>query len=318
MNPIEIIVKLAAGTKQSIQNSLNAMSGLHANVNIKLNQADAKKNIKTTLNALGNVDVKVNGKLNKTATLKSIKQDMKTLTNIKVNVKGTLDKQATRKQLKAEMQDVAADIKLPPSTSKAAQHIASASAKAPQIESSFLGGIKDKLNVVFGIDGLVRRFGRLVGDTVRKLKAIDTQMTEISKTANLTKREMMELGETSFDSANKFGRGVDAYLKSANSFAQAGKKNVAELSELSLMAQSAGNMDATLSDEYLLATDAAYGFGGSVKALTQVLDGQNQVTNRNAVDMSNIAEAVKINGVIFSLVGGFLGGLLAQRMNIMK
>ena len=29
-----------------------------------------------------------------------------------------------------------------------------------------------------------------------------------------------------------------------------------------------------------------------------------------------IAEAVKIYGVIFSLVGGFLGGLLAQRMNI--
>ncbi len=26
----------------------------------------------------------------------------------------------------------------------------------------------------------------------------------------------------------------------------------------------------------------------------------------------------KVNGVIFSLVGGFLGGLLAQRMNIMK
>lgn len=31
-----------------------------------------------------------------------------------------------------------------------------------------------------------------------------------------------------------------------------------------------------------------------------------------------IAEAVKIYGVIFSLVGGFLGGLLAQRFNIMK
>src|SRR3990167_2710032 len=31
-----------------------------------------------------------------------------------------------------------------------------------------------------------------------------------------------------------------------------------------------------------------------------------------------IAEAVKVYGVIFSLVGGFLGGLLAQRMNIMR
>lgn len=31
-----------------------------------------------------------------------------------------------------------------------------------------------------------------------------------------------------------------------------------------------------------------------------------------------IAEAVKIYGVVFSLVGGFLGGLLAQRINIMK
>jgi MFS transporter, PAT family, beta-lactamase induction signal transducer AmpG len=31
-----------------------------------------------------------------------------------------------------------------------------------------------------------------------------------------------------------------------------------------------------------------------------------------------IAEAVKVYGVIFSLLGGFLGGLLAQRLNIMK
>lgn len=31
-----------------------------------------------------------------------------------------------------------------------------------------------------------------------------------------------------------------------------------------------------------------------------------------------IAEAVKIYGVVFSLMGGFLGGLLAQKMNIMK
>lgn len=31
-----------------------------------------------------------------------------------------------------------------------------------------------------------------------------------------------------------------------------------------------------------------------------------------------IAEAVKVYGVIFSLIGGFLGGLLAQKMNIMK
>lgn len=31
-----------------------------------------------------------------------------------------------------------------------------------------------------------------------------------------------------------------------------------------------------------------------------------------------IAEAVKVYGVIFSLIGGFLGGLLAQRFNIMK
>ena len=31
-----------------------------------------------------------------------------------------------------------------------------------------------------------------------------------------------------------------------------------------------------------------------------------------------IAEAVKVYGVLFSLLGGFLGGLLAQRMNIMK
>jgi TP901 family phage tail tape measure protein len=68
------------------------------------------------------------------------------------------------------------------------------------------------------------------------------------------------------------------------------------LAELSILAQSAGDMTADLANSYIVATNAAYKLGNNVTQLNAILDGQNQITNRNQVSMSDLAEATKVAG----------------------
>lgn len=55
-------------------------------------------------------------------------------------------------------------------------------------------------------------------------------------------------------------------------------------------------MVAKLANQYLIATDKAYKFGGSVEKLTEVLDGSNFITNHNAVNMTELSESMSIVG----------------------
>ena len=78
-------------------------------------------------------------------------------------------------------------------------------------------------------------------------------------------------------------------------FYRAGKNNAEDLAELSTISQTAGDMTAELANEYIIATDAAYKFRSNVTKLSEVLDGQNQVTNKNAIKMEDLGGCHKIS-----------------------
>lgn len=133
-------------------------------------------------------------------------------------------------------------------------------------------------------------------EAFRELKEIDTILTEISKTSDRTEKSLENLGRTSVDTASKYGATISGYLKGVQEMSRAGfdDKQAEQLAELSVLAQSAGDMDADLANDYLIASDAAYGYAGNVEKLTNLLDGQNQITNRNAVSMEELANATKV------------------------
>lgn len=133
-------------------------------------------------------------------------------------------------------------------------------------------------------------------EAIRELKEIDSILTEISKTSDRTQDSLTKLGISAVDSANKYGATISGYLKGVQEMSRAGfnDKQAEQLAELSILAQSAGDMDADLSNDYLIASDAAYGYAGNVEKLTGLLDGQNQITNRNAVSMEELANATKV------------------------
>lgn len=134
-----------------------------------------------------------------------------------------------------------------------------------------------------------------IKNAITELKEVNSIMTEISKTADqLSKADLSKVENTSYKTASKYGKKASNYLTGIQEMYRAGYENAEDLAELSTLAQAAGDMQADLANDYLIATDAAYKLKGNTEALNEVLDGQNYITNRNALSMQDLAEATKI------------------------
>lgn len=139
--------------------------------------------------------------------------------------------------------------------------------------------------------GAVMNVWNSVRQGIDELKDLDAILTEISKTSDLTEKQLAKLGDTAFESASKYGKTASDYLTGVQEMYRAGFNNAEEMAELSVLAQSAGDMDTNVANDYLMATNAAYKYKGSVEALNKVLDSQNYITNNAAISMQDIADA---------------------------
>ena len=139
-------------------------------------------------------------------------------------------------------------------------------------------------------------------DAVSEIKNLDDILTEISKTSDLTEKELKQLGLESFDTASKYGRTASDYLSGVQSMSQSGFYGKAgeAMAEQSLLAQSAGDMTQEVADKYVIATNAAYKFNGEANKINAVLDGQNSISNRNSVALQDMATAMSEAGTVAS------------------
>lgn len=134
-------------------------------------------------------------------------------------------------------------------------------------------------------------------EAVTELKDIDTYLTEISKSNDkLSKNQLRTIGIDSFETASKYGKKATDYLSGVQEASRAGYENAESIAKLSVAAQGAGDMTADLANSYIIATDKAYDMNGSVTELTKTLDGANNITNHNAVNMTELAEGMKVVG----------------------
>lgn len=153
-----------------------------------------------------------------------------------------------------------------------------------------------KFSSWMSLTSLVSTFVMDIRNAITELKEIDTVLTEISKTSDRTTESLEKLGKTSFDTASKYGQKASDYLLGVQEMSRAGFGEIEseQMAELSTLAQSAGDMTAELANQYLIATNTAYKLEGSTEKLNRVLDGQNLITNKNALNLSELAEGTKI------------------------
>lgn len=158
-----------------------------------------------------------------------------------------------------------------------------------------------QIGTLFGVGAMaVRQFS----NSLKTLKGNSTILTEIAKTSEMSAKQIKEIGDNSFLIASKYGVRSNGYLEGVREMARSGYDSLSkELGELSVLAQSAGDMTADSANNYLLATDAAYKYKGSIEQLTAALDGANYISNRNSATLTDIADGVRVSASYASEAG---------------
>ena len=165
---------------------------------------------------------------------------------------------------------------------------------------SSISSMFTKIAAVSPIYAMVRAFQSALGT----MRAVNDELIAIQKVTGYTAQQMDALTESAYKLATQYGRSADEVLSAVTAFARAGYGEQAEsLAELSLLTQNVGDVSADAASKFLIAADAAWKLGGNEDALMRILDGLNEVTNRNAVDMDALTEAITVGGSVFAEAG---------------
>lgn len=142
-----------------------------------------------------------------------------------------------------------------------------------------------------------------VREAIGQLKELNSTLVEIDKTGNLSQTQLSDLANNSYDLASKWGALVKDYLSSSETFSQAGYSNLEEMADLSTIAQTAGQMTEKTATNFLIAADNAWQMKGNVEKLTSVLNNMNSVTNHNALQMTELANGIRVAGSMLANSG---------------
>lgn len=138
----------------------------------------------------------------------------------------------------------------------------------------------------------------------QEMKNVDTEMVNIRKVTGFSADEMERLEKIAYSLASKYGRTASEVLEGGTTFARAGYTDqIEQLSELSLLLQNVGDLQADDASKFIVATDKAYKLGGSYEDLMAIIDGLDNITNKNATDMQKMTDGMTIAGSVFAESG---------------
>ena len=333
---LRLTATLAKGTsKQQIKQTIRQLESQisHIKLQAKIDQKNLKSDIDKALQNISfkdlkDIDINVDGSKAKLKVQKALADVKKAAQNTPISVNVDLKKEKLNNQLttylsknskiresepllkeadklrekiagindRDSLRDVTDSFQLFKSECSATGY----QAKSTSDRIKSLVGNVTKVGSAFGVASMA------ISNYQKSLKTIKTNddiLTEISKTS--TKQELEELGNSAFDTASKFGKVSSDYLTAIEEMNRSGFYGEAgkALGELTLLTQAAGDVTAEVAQKYLLSTNAAYGYAGSVEKLTNVLDGQNYITNRHSVDMETMATATEKAGSMAANTG---------------
>lgn len=154
------------------------------------------------------------------------------------------------------------------------------------------------------ISGAVSAATRSFKDAIAAMKEVDAEMVSIQKVTGYTKEQMDRLSDSAYALASAYGRTAQEILSAETTFARAGYTDqIEDLAELAVLTQNVGDVNADTASKFLIAADAAWKLGGNEKELTEIIDGMNNVTNKNAVDMKALTEGLTVSASAFAEAG---------------
>lgn len=142
-------------------------------------------------------------------------------------------------------------------------------------------------------------------EALTTLKAVDTEMVNVQKVTDYSKAQMEALEETVYSLASAYGRTADEITSMYTTFARAGYLGgqLDSMTELGTLLANIGDISQDTASKFLLAVDAAWKLNGSESELMTVMDGLNEITNKNAVDMEALTSGITVAGSVFAEAG---------------
>lgn len=127
------------------------------------------------------------------------------------------------------------------------------------------------------------------------LKDVDKELAEIKKVTKMSSAELNKLGDSAYATASKYGASATSYLEHVAAFTRAGYRETAEgLAELALKTEIVGKTTSEVATKFLLSTDAAFKFHGSISQLSDVLDKASVIDSEYATELDRISEGFPI------------------------
>ena len=192
---------------------------------------------------------------------------------------------------------------VPQSIGKAAKTTEEA-AKSAKNFSLGIGSVVGNMIKIQAVNAAINGTVRAVKFAVNEMKAVDTEMVNIRKATGFSADEMDRLSKSAYSLATQYGRTASEVLQGGTTFARAGYTDqIEQLSELSLLLQNVGDLQADDAAKFIVATDKAYKLGGSYESLMAIIDGLDNITNRNATDMQKMTDGMTIAGSVFAESG---------------
>lgn len=142
-------------------------------------------------------------------------------------------------------------------------------------------------------------------EALTTLKAVDTEMVNVQKVTDYSNTQMKELEESAYALASAYGRTADEITAMYTTFARAGflGDQLDSMTELGTLLSNIGDISQDTASKFLLAVDAAWKLNGSESELMTVMDGLNEITNKNAVDMEALTSGITVAGSVFAEAG---------------
>jgi TP901 family phage tail tape measure protein len=157
-------------------------------------------------------------------------------------------------------------------------------------KSTMLGSLTSRL-----VYAALNKIKQAFSEALEEMKEVDAQLTTIKKVTDASDSYISKLSNQAYSTASKYGITASDYLESVATFSRAGyKEQSASLAEVATKTQLVGDVTSETANEFLIAMDAAYDLGGSVEALSTILDQANEIDNNYATSIEKLAEAMPI------------------------
>lgn len=269
---IEIKVTGAAGIENLTRQQLALATAQERRRIAEANLAAAQERTKQTANQLAAANTRLQQEVQRSTT------EQERQKTAEANLALQQEKTATATAKHATAEDLLA------------KSMNNGAAAAKSFGGTLLGSIKSR-----AISAAISLITRSVREAVSTMKEVDSELTTIQKVTGASDSYIAGLNDRAYETASKYGVKANEFLQSVAEFSRAGYGELAEgLAEVATKTQLVGDINSETANKMLIAMDAAYKLGGSVEALSLIVDQANEIDNNYATSIEKLASGMPI------------------------